>query len=237
MEKVRDIIRNISTPIIVGIVVWVVVSVVAGIVARLSRLDGLYIFLIVIGVLSVSVVVVNQLDAFIQRRKKPLFEQSSSYIDSTLRDWLYRGSFSLMENTQEGFEFAFVTKDRQGRPVYVSRPNNRDEILLETRFRLKPNETENVNKLHPEEKRRLLSELRISLAKHQVQSAGLDSPIKDIHIVDIMVLNESFTKDAFMSRVDKVRYALVMIGELLRPVLERKAEVEKLPEVKMEGEG
>jgi len=235
MERVRDILKSISTQIIVGTIVSVVVTVVAGVWAGLSRLDGLYIFLIVIGVLCLSVVMVNQLDGFIQRRKKPLFEQSSSHIDSTLRDWLYRGSFSVMENTQEGFEFAFVARDRQGRPVFVSKPNDRDEILLESPFKLRPNETENVQKLEPEEKRRLVSELRISLARHQVQYRGLDLPIKRIDIVDILVLDESFTRDVFMSRVDRVRYAFVMVGELLSPVLERKVEAEKLPKVKMEG--
>ena len=56
-------------------VVCVAISVGAGVLAQLSKLDGLYIFLIVIGALGVSVVMVNRLDGFIQRRKKPLYQQ------------------------------------------------------------------------------------------------------------------------------------------------------------------
>lgn len=237
MEKIRDILRVISTQIIMGVVVCVVISVGAGIWARFSRLDldGLYIFLIVIGALGVSAVIVNQLDGFVQRRRKPLFEQTSRQIDSTLRDWIYRGSFSLRENTQEGFEFAFVVRDTQERPIFVGKPNDRDEILLQTVLSLNPNETEKVQKLDEEIKRKLISELRISLARHQVQYLGLETPMTKIGIVEIMLLDESFTRDVFMDRIDKVRYALVMVRELLGPVLDRKVEKETVPIMKMDG--
>jgi hypothetical protein len=235
MEKVRDILRTISTQIIVGTVVCVLITVGAGVWAWLSRLDGLKIFLIVIGVLVASVVLVNQLDGFVQRRKKPLFKQSSRQIDSTLRDWLYRGSFTLKKNTQKGFEFAFEARDKQGRPIFVGKTDDRDEIVLQTALILDPNESEKVEKLDAEVKRKLISELRISLARHQVQYFGLETPMSKIGIVNIMVLDESFTRDVFMDRIDRVRYALVLVKELLSPVLEREVEEETPPIMKMDG--
>lgn len=234
MERVRNVLRVVSTEIIAGAVVCVLTSVGAGVWAWFSRLEGLYIFLVVIGVLGVSVVGVNQLDGFVQRRKKPLYQQPQRYIDSTLRDWLYRGSFSLRENSQEGFEFAFVARDKQERPIFIGKANDRDEILLQLTLSLKAEETERLGKLDPEVQRKLLSELRISLARHQVQYFGLAMPITRIGILNIMVLDESFTRDVFLDRVDRVRYALVLVLELLAPILDRKVETETTPRIKMD---
>lgn len=235
MERVRNIFRDFSTQIIVGIVVSIVITSGVGVWAWFRQLAGFHIALIVIGVLCVSMVLINQFDAFFQRRKKPLYQQPHHYIDSTLRDWLYKGGFSLRANNQEGFDFLFVARDKQERPILIGKPNNKDEIMMEVLLGLKPIETEKLEKLDPELQRKLLSELRISLAMQQVAYSGLKTPITNIVFSNILVLDDSFTRDMFLARVDRVRYSLVSVLELLNPILERKIETETLPRMKMDG--
>jgi len=130
-----------------------------------------------------------------------------------------------------------VAKDKQERPINVGKPKERDEILLQLVLSLKAEETKKLEKLEPEVQRKLLSELRISLARHQVQYFGLEMPITKIGIINIMVLNDSFTRDVFLDRIDRVRYALVLVLEILSPILDRKVETETTPRIRIDSEG
>lgn len=235
MERIKDILRNFSTLSIVGIAVNIVVAVGLGIRARVMQLDGLYIALIVIGVLGIMMVLVNQSSAFYQRSKKPLYQQPNYYIASTLRDWLYKRGFALRVNNRKGFEFLFVAKDKQERPILIGKPDNQDEIMLEMHLSLTPDETQKLQKLNSRQQRILLSELRISLARHQVAYSGLKMPMKEIGVQKTLILDDSFTRDMFLDRVDRVRYSLILLLELLNPVLEREIKTETPLQTQMNG--
>ena len=220
MGRFKRFLSDFSLHIIVGLTISIVVSGGLGVLAWVRKLDGLYIAIIVIGVLCLSVVLINQFDAFFDRRKKPLYKQNNSYIDFTLRDWLYKRGFSVRDNPREGFDFALIAKDKQERPVLVGKLSNSDEILLDTKLNLKKEDTEKLDKLNGVRKRELISELRISLARNQVEYYDVKIPLKGMGISYKLVLDSSFTRDAFLEKANRVRYSLVLVSELISPILE-----------------
>jgi len=234
MEKIKNAFRQVSTEIIAGLVATAMTTGGLSIWALLRHIDGFYIALIAIGVLAVSMVFVNQLDAFFQRRKKPLHQQSDRYIDTTLHEWLYRRGFSIRNMVNEKYEFLFLTKDIQERPILVGKPKGTDELILQLSLVLKPEETAKLDRLDVDSQRKLLTELRVSLARHMVGYVGIELPLKTIVVTNTLLIDDSFTRDMVLERIDRIRYALVLILELLNPILERQREVEPQPEIRTE---
>lgn len=220
MEKIKGWFRELSKQIIIGAIIAMVITAGLGIWAWLIHFGVFYIAIFMLFALAMTTTILNQFDSFLERRKKPLAYQPFSYIGKTLADWLYKHGFSIQDEIQINTDFQFMTRDSQQRPIHIGKIKNRDEITIQSVIQFAEAETKMIGELSPENQNKLLSELRIAIARMGVQYVNVELPMKFIGIMCTLVLDDTFSRESFQEKIERVRNALVIIQETITPYLQ-----------------
>ena len=228
MERIRFWFKDFSREIIIGVVASIMITAGVGVGAWLKQFDVFTISLLLLFALGVSMTLVNQFDAFFQRRKRQLAFQPYYYIGKTLGEWLYKRGFSIQDELQVNTDFQFLTRDFQLRPIHIGKLKNRDDVTIQAQLDFQEDAIKKMEELGIDNQAKLFGEIKIALARMQVQYSQVKMPIKFIKVDCTCALDESFTRDSFFEKVNRIRFALVTIAEILSPVLrqpEDKAEL------------
>ena len=219
MDKIRAWFRHIPAQIISTGVFTMLITAGTALWAHFEKLTPFWIFIISLCVMALVIIIINQVDAFFQRRNKTLFQQSYKYIDMTLREWLYKRGYSVQNDAQPGSEFQFIIRDQQQRQITVAKLKDSDDLLIQTTIKLNTDETEQISELDTETQRKLINDLQVSLSKQQVQYLDLKLPLETISMVAYLVLDKSFSRDVFLEAIDRVRNGRLFVRELLSSIL------------------
>lgn len=180
-----------------------------------TNLASVYVALIALGALAITAFSVNQIDMLLLRRKRPLAEQPSRHIHDRLVRWTYDRGFGVKKVSTDKYDFEFVIRDQQDRPITVIKAKGADEIVIGMAFepsRLFPW----LQGVEATRRRQLVSDLKVLIARQELTWLLLSDLLGPVQIQAEVPTDAITGRAAFFSLVDKVRLTMVMILETIR---------------------
>lgn len=208
-------IRNWSFDIFKGFIggalLLAIVTAGAPLLAWLQSLPWYVIMLSPIGAFGLTLFSLNQYRLWQKRRSIKI-----EHIETAVRNWLYKGKFSIQDDPQPNAVFQFVARDEQGRPVVVCQLRVESSLTLGARLLVSREDQQRLDPITGDENSTLLEDLKIEMVRIGVGFIGIQHPLREITIEEKIPCDDTLTELTFLQKVMFIRRIQVLIGELLR---------------------
>jgi hypothetical protein len=177
--------------------------------------------------LSISLLVFSIMARLPRARRLP----STDNVESLVRLWLNNFRLAVKNDPNQEVFFRFVVTMDSGTKLLVGRPKGELSGYLIVRAEITPGpeEQRRIADLPPSESNRVLSEVRLELARAKVGYSGLALPITTIAIFKRMPIGESLSEDVFMARLEEVEAAFNAIAVVSYMAFDRNAPIPAVP--------
>jgi len=207
---IRKWFSDVSKGFVGGGLLLVIVTIGVPILAWLQSLPWYVIALSAIVAPGFTLFSWNQYKLWQKRRSVQI-----GHIESVVRNWLYRNSFSIKDDPQSSSVFQFVARDQQNRPVIVCRLKGEPFLTLGARLLVSEKDQQKLDPITGNEDSTLIEDLRIEMARTGVEYVGITHPLRVIDIQKKVSCDDTLTELALLQEAMFIRRIQVLIGEFL----------------------
>ena len=135
-------------------------------------------------------------------------------VEAQVRTWLNNFRVAVQNDPSPEAYFRVIATMASGAKIIVGRPKGEfsDYIIFRSEITPTPQEQATIANLPDEEVERLLSEIRLELARATVGYSGLARPITTVVLFKRVPIGEALTEDLFISKLDEMEAVLNVIA-------------------------
>lgn len=208
--------RELSARIVVGVMVAMLTALGLAFWAWLKALDPFFIVIIFLAVMAIVIIIINQLDAFFQRRKRGLSKYSDKEIENAIREWIDIPGFTFKRSDAEDEDsfFLFHVVDDCDRPVHIRRSKKASShILLWSDISIPSKSEEMQIEFAQEDLKKLAGALSLEMLR-----LGCGYELKDFsergflfRIYHTIAIDDSLTADTFKDAGAQLMRAFTLV--------------------------